>query len=164
MKPIIYLLIVIFILTLTACNKDTTSTTPVNEVPSTTAMAIDSGYFSNGPYGMVTGTAKIYKTGNSYEIALENFSSSNGPDLKVYLSKEKQPLNFINLPASNSAVSARKQRLAGEFIRTGRTVRPRPSGRQPAGARTRATEHQWRHRSTTGLAKVGCPQPAADSR
>ena len=102
MKPIIYLLIVIIILTLTACNKDTTSTTPVNEVPSTTAMAIDSGYFSNGPYGMVTGTAKIYKTGNSYEIALENFSSSNGPDLKVYLSKEKQPLNFINLGSLKS--------------------------------------------------------------
>lgn len=102
MKPIIYLLIVIIILTLTACNKDTTSTTPVNEVPSTTAMAIDSGYFSNGPYGMVTGTAKIYKTGNSYEIALENFSSSNGPDLKVYLSKEKQPLNFINVGSLKS--------------------------------------------------------------
>lgn len=102
MKPIIYLLIVIFILTLTACNKDTTSTTPVNEVPSTTAMAIDSGYFSNGPYGMVTGTAKIYKTGNSYEIALETFSSSNGPDLKVYLSKEKQPLNFINVGSLKS--------------------------------------------------------------
>ena len=102
MKPIIYLLIVIIILTLTACNKDTTSTTPVNEVPSTAAMAIDSGYFSNGPYGMVTGTAKIYKTGNSYEIALENFSSSNGPDLKVYLSKEKQPLNFINLGSLKS--------------------------------------------------------------
>lgn len=102
MKPIIYLLIVIFILTLTACNKDTTSTTPVNEVPSTTAMAIDSGFFFNGPHGSVSGTAKIYKTGSKYELALENFSSSNGPDLKVYLSKEKQPVNFINLGSLKS--------------------------------------------------------------
>lgn len=82
---------------LTACKKETTSTTSVNETPAITAMAIDSGYFSNGPYGSVTGTAKIYKTGDKYELALENFSSSNGPDLKVYLSKEKQPVNFVNI-------------------------------------------------------------------
>jgi len=33
---------------------------------------------------------------------LENFSSSNGPDLKVYLSKEKQPVNFVNLGSLKS--------------------------------------------------------------
>jgi len=102
MKHIIQLFAVLTVLMFFACKKETTSTTPVNEVPITTAMAIDSGYFSNGPYGRVTGTAKIYKTGNNYELALENFSSSNGPDLKVYLSKEKQPVNFINLGSLKS--------------------------------------------------------------
>ena len=95
-------LIVITIFFLNACKKETTSTAPVNETPVSTAMAIDSGSFSNGPSGSVSGKAKIYKTGSSYQLALENFSSSNGPDLKVYLSKEKQPINFINLGSLKS--------------------------------------------------------------
>ncbi|MGK2862534.1 MAG: DM13 domain-containing protein, partial [Chitinophagaceae bacterium] len=84
------------------CKKETTSTTPVNEMPTPTAIAIDSGSFSNGPHGSVSGKAKIYKTGSKFELALENFSSSNGPDLKVYLSKEKQPVNFVNLGSLKS--------------------------------------------------------------
>ena len=102
MKHIIKLFVVVTILFLTACKKETTSTDPVNEAPGSTAMAIDSGSFSNGPYGSVSGKAKIYKTGSKYELALESFSSSNGPDLKVYLSKEKQPVNFINLGSLKS--------------------------------------------------------------
>jgi hypothetical protein len=90
------------ILLAVACKKETVSTTPVNEAPATSAVAIDSGSFSNGPYGTVTGIAKIYKTGDKLELALENFSSSNGPDLKVYLSKEKQPVNYVNLGSLKS--------------------------------------------------------------
>jgi hypothetical protein len=102
MKHIIKLFVIATVLFLAACKKETTSTDPVNEMPGVTAMAIDSGSFSNGPYGSVSGKAKIYKTGTKYELALENFSSSNGPDLKVYLSKEKQPVNFINLGSLKS--------------------------------------------------------------
>ncbi|WP_276502670.1 DM13 domain-containing protein [Terrimonas pollutisoli] len=90
------------VLFITGCKKETTSTTPLNETPGTAAMAIDCGSFSNGPYGSVSGKAKIYKPGDNYELALENFSSSNGPDLKVYLSKEKQPVNFVNLGSLKS--------------------------------------------------------------
>ena len=102
MRRIIKLFAMLAMLFLIACKKETTSTIAVNETPSVTAMGIDSGYFSNGPYGTVTGTAKIYKTGTKYDLALENFSSSNGPDLKVYLSKEKQPVNFVNLGSLKS--------------------------------------------------------------
>jgi Electron transfer DM13 len=102
MKHIINFFVLITLLLLAACKKETTSTNPVNEMPTTTAVGIDSGSFSNGPYGSVSGKAKIYKTGTKYELALENFSSSNGPDLKVYLSKEKQPVNFVNLGSLKS--------------------------------------------------------------
>jgi hypothetical protein len=85
-----------------ACKKETTSMAPLNEAPVATAIGVDSGSFSNGPYGSVSGKAKIYKNGDKYELALENFSSSNGPDLKVYLSKEKQPVNFVNLGSLKS--------------------------------------------------------------
>ncbi len=102
MKRFIFFSLCITLLLITGCKKETTSTTPVNEMPTPTAIAIDSGSFSNGPHGSVSGKAKIYKTGSKFELALENFSSSNGPDLKVYLSKEKQPVNFINLGSLKS--------------------------------------------------------------
>ena len=113
MKLIIPFVTAITILSVTACKKETTSTIPINETPAITAMAIDSGYFSNGPYGSVTGTAKIYKTGDKYELALENFSSSNGPDLKVYLSKEKQQVNFVNLGSLKSTAGHQLYAIPG---------------------------------------------------
>ncbi len=88
----------LFLLTITACKKENTSTVMLNQnIDTTIAIAKDSGTFINGPYGQVIGKAKIYKAGSSYQVALENFSSTNGPDLKVYLSKEMQPVNFVNL-------------------------------------------------------------------
>ena len=56
-----------------------------------------SGIFSNGPYGSVTGSAKVYLQNGKYILALENAAISNGPDLHVYLSKEILPVNFIDL-------------------------------------------------------------------
>ncbi|MEO6315740.1 MAG: DM13 domain-containing protein [Chitinophagaceae bacterium] len=55
------------------------------------------GNFSNGPYGTVAGTAKIYLQENKYTLSFENIAVSNGPDLHVYLSREMQPLTFIDL-------------------------------------------------------------------
>ena len=55
------------------------------------------GKFQKGPYGTVTGTAMVYLVNGSYQLKLSNFSTTNGPDLKVYLSTEIQPLSFIKL-------------------------------------------------------------------
>lgn len=102
MKQTIYLLGLLIIISAAACKKETTPTTTLDEEPEVTAMAIESGSFANGPYGRVSGIAKIYKTGDKYELALEMFASTNGPDLKVYLSKEKQPINYVNLGSLKS--------------------------------------------------------------
>lgn len=45
----------------------------------------------------VTGEAKIYQEGNQYKVKLDNFTISDGPDLKVYLSKSSTPSDFVNL-------------------------------------------------------------------
>ena len=45
----------------------------------------------------VTGSAKIYKYNGQRKVLLENFSVSEGPDLKVYLSTTNSPATFINL-------------------------------------------------------------------
>lgn len=51
----------------------------------------------------VTGEAKIYQEGNHFELQLNNFSITEGPDLKVYLSKSATPTEFINLGNLTSA-------------------------------------------------------------
>jgi hypothetical protein len=46
---------------------------------------------------IVTGSAKIYLENGQYKVVLDNFSISDGPDLKVYLSKAATPNDFVNL-------------------------------------------------------------------
>jgi len=91
-------LIFLILFVLAACKKENTPKLILDEkVDQGLAMEKAKGTFSNGPYGTASGTAKIYTTESVTQLAFENFSSSNGPDLKVYLSKEKDPVNFINL-------------------------------------------------------------------
>ncbi len=82
---------------ISACQKEA-PTTMLNEMVADTAILKLKGSFENGPYGAVTGTAHVYKlTDGKYQLKLQDFNTSNGPDLKVYLSKEIMPVNFINL-------------------------------------------------------------------
>jgi len=100
-----FLIIALALCSIIACKKEAASTITLNERIDTTATIVvlkDSGSFISGPFGSTMGYAKIYQTGNTYQLALENFSVSNGPDLKVYLSKEIQPINFIKLASLKS--------------------------------------------------------------
>lgn len=91
------LLVLVTALLIAGCTKKI-STTPTNEtVDTTTAVLKFQGNFQNGPYGTVSGMVMVYLTNGKYQLKLSNFSTTNGPDLKVYLSKETQPLNFIKL-------------------------------------------------------------------
>lgn len=81
-----------------SCKKASTETLDQVISPSdTTAMLEYGGTFSSGPSGTVSGQAKIYVKEGKYILALENFVTTNGPDLKVYISQEKFPENFIKL-------------------------------------------------------------------
>lgn len=53
----------------------------------------------------VTGEAKIYLENNQYKVKLEGFSISEGPDLKVYLSKAATPSDFVSLGNLTSATA-----------------------------------------------------------
>jgi hypothetical protein len=44
-----------------------------------------------------SGTAKIIEIEGKKYLSLENFETTNGPDLFVYLSKDKEASEFINL-------------------------------------------------------------------
>lgn len=82
----------------TGCTKES-SVPEVNNIRVDTARVIlkATGDFINGPYGVVSGRARIYGKGDSLLVALENFLTVSGPDLKVYLSGELEPVNFVNL-------------------------------------------------------------------
>lgn len=95
--------IAVVILLLASCKKERTATLALNEIADTSAVEKFKGAFINGPWGAVMGNAKILLKNNAYQLQLDSsFVSSNGPDLKVYISKEIQPVNFINLGSLKS--------------------------------------------------------------
>lgn len=92
------ILILLLLFAMVACEKENTANLVLNEkVDQSQSIEKAKGSFSNGPNGVVSGLAKIYTKGTESQLALENFSSSNGPNLMVYLSKEKNPVNFVIL-------------------------------------------------------------------
>ncbi len=94
------------IIMMSACTKEAaTSTATLNEQVDTVTNKVvlkDSGSFMSGPYGTTMGVAKLYLVDSVHQLSLERFSVSNGPDLKVYLSKEMQPINFVKLGSLKS--------------------------------------------------------------
>lgn len=99
MKRICFILLIVAV---AACTKNNaTPETQLDEHIPTDSSAGNTakfaGDFNTGPYGSVTGSAKVYLQEGKYMLALENIVISNGPDLHVYLSKEVQPVNFIDL-------------------------------------------------------------------
>lgn len=97
MKKNISLFAIIFIVVFTACKKNNTPSVILDEMADSTSVLQKTGIFNNGPYGSVRGEANILLTGTRYDLKLMNFNSSNGPDLRVYLSKEMMPVNYIDL-------------------------------------------------------------------
>lgn len=55
------------------------------------------GVFSPTSGITVSGGPKVYLNGTQYQLKLDGFSISSGPDLKVYLSKSDSPTEFVNL-------------------------------------------------------------------
>ena len=82
----------------TACSKsNVTATTPLNEMLPADSVSLATGIFINGPHGTVTGRAAVKIDKDVYTLSLEDVKISNGPDLHVYLSKQLEPIDFIDL-------------------------------------------------------------------
>ncbi|MEO6735212.1 MAG: DM13 domain-containing protein [Ginsengibacter sp.] len=78
-----------------SCKKASTET--LNEMVSSASVSKYSGNFISQGGENVSGQAQIYFDNSDYVLKLADFSSSNGPDLKVYLSKAASPLDYISL-------------------------------------------------------------------
>jgi hypothetical protein len=96
------LLIVILIVSLFACSKSEDNMTPdpdpmMDTFNPAAATLISQGTFSGSGSYTVTGSAKLYEFQGKRYIYLENFSSSGGPDLRVYLATNTSATQFISL-------------------------------------------------------------------
>lgn len=80
-----------------ACSKKTTTNDPINEPVSPTAMVITKGSFIGTSGHTVSGSAEIITENNQKKLVLKGFSTTAGPDLRVYLATNTQAGNFITL-------------------------------------------------------------------
>jgi hypothetical protein len=92
-----------FLFLLIACQEENaTPTKPIDDdFDTATATLIRDGMFM-GVGHSVSGTAAIYEKDGMHYVVLEPFSSQNGPDLKIYLSKDQSIDSYINLGAMKS--------------------------------------------------------------
>ncbi|TDD95557.1 DM13 domain-containing protein [Flavobacterium cellulosilyticum] len=89
-----------FLLLLTSCEVQgdlTRDNEQFVSIPKDIAVLKYSGSFVPTSGINAAGMAKIYIENSQYKLELSNFSVTNGPDLKVYLSKSNAPTDFVNL-------------------------------------------------------------------
>lgn len=103
MKKIFSLLLILLLLFSCKEQGELTRNSSRDTAISENAVLKYNGTFTPTPGTTVTGRAKIYQIDNKYDLQLANFSISDGPDLKVYLSKSNTPTEFINLGNLSSA-------------------------------------------------------------
>jgi hypothetical protein len=113
MKSLLFLLISYAIIT--GCRKNGSAETvpPPPPIDSLSSKLLYEGNFENGPYGTVIGHVRIYQTNGKWNLRLEDFNTNNGPDLKVYLSKEQQPLSFISLGSLKAVTGLQEYSIVG---------------------------------------------------
>ncbi len=97
-----FLFMMSFFVFLVSCKKENnTPEQPVDDM-APAGMEIVKGNFTSTPGHNVIGTAKIFDDNGRKELRLENFSSTNGPDLRVYLSKDLSASSFLSLGSLKS--------------------------------------------------------------
>lgn len=83
-----------------ACNpEDATPITVTNpsDLDFTNAVVVKEGMFIGIGGHTASGTAKLYELSGKKYIVFDPYSSQNGPDLKVYLSKDENATEYIRV-------------------------------------------------------------------
>lgn len=104
----------IFSVILFSCSKeDNTSTTPIDDPLSPAGSVLAQGTLSGNRNYTVSGVAKVIDVNGNKSVRLENFASSNGPDLKVYLAKDANATSFMNLGNLKSTSGNQQYNVSG---------------------------------------------------
>jgi hypothetical protein len=95
MKKLILFSLFLFLI---ACEPDdNTPVTPVNDTFDTTQATLVKKGTLVGIGHMASGTASIYERDGKYTVVLDPYESQNGPDLKIYLSKDADATEYVRL-------------------------------------------------------------------
>ena len=107
----VYFILIAFIV---SCTKNNNPETLIIQSPDSTAILKYRGIFQPTSGITISGFAKVYQKNNTYQVNLDSFSVSKGPDLKVYLSREYPPANFINLGPLQSTSGMQVYNIPGQ--------------------------------------------------
>lgn len=114
MKKIIYLLLVASIVSCSS-EEDLAPTVPVVDVDEGQVMnwtLIKTGTI-RGIGHTASGTASVYNDKGQLVVLLNPYSSQNGPDLKVYLSKDADASEYIRLGNLKSTMGSQSYTVPG---------------------------------------------------
>ncbi len=81
-----------------------TEDVPSAMIDEQTATLQKKGDFAPASGITATGSVNVFSENSQYKLQLVDFSISNGPDLKVYLSKSNTPTEFVNLGNLNTSI------------------------------------------------------------
>lgn len=99
---------------LSSCKEDdATPTAPIDDNFNPSAATLLKSGSLAGIGHTVSGTVALYDTGNEKIILLDPFSSQNGPDLKVYLSKDQNASSYISLGILKSTTGKQSYVIPG---------------------------------------------------
>lgn len=111
MKQILPLAIIVMLL---SCkDQDATPTGPVNDTFDPSMAMLIKGGSLVGVGHTVNGTVSIYEKSGMKTVLLDPFSSQNGPDLRVYLSKDDNAASFISLGKLKSTNGKQSYEVSG---------------------------------------------------
>jgi hypothetical protein len=113
MRNIIFIFILGLILA--SCKREeNTPVEPLMETVDSMAVVNVKGSFTGIGGESVSGTARIVTADNKYSLVLDQFSTNNGPDLHVYLSKLTTPKDFIDLGSLKSTRGTQVYEINGK--------------------------------------------------
>lgn len=110
-----YISFLSIVLVLAACSEEeNTPTQPIDDNfdPTGATMLKSEPLMGSGGY-TVTGTVSIYEKNGEKILVLDPFSSSNGPDLRVYLSRDANANSFLNLGLLKSVTGKQSYSIPG---------------------------------------------------
>ncbi len=110
------LLAILMMLVLISCkDDDATPTAPIDDSfdPIATGATLLKQGMLTGVGHTASGTVKIYDDAGRKIIVLDPFSSQNGPDLKVYLSKDESASQYVNLGSLKSTTGKQSYEITG---------------------------------------------------
>jgi len=106
--------ILIFLAVLACEEENNTPTKSINDdFDPLTAMKLKMGDFTGVGGHSVSGMAATYDDNGSKILLLEPLNSQNGPDLRVYLSKDQNAGSYINLGELKSTTGKQSYSIPG---------------------------------------------------